>query len=406
MNEAAQRMSRARLHLLLDHPFFGTLALRLQMEEGRVETMGTNGTKLVYNPEYVMSLTDDQLVGVNGHEVMHCAMGHMYRGKGREWHRWNMACDLAINPLLREAGLSLPYTELEKLEHKYLGMSAEEIYAKLEEEGKGGQGQQGKGRGKGKPQPKEQSQNDGEGQGGGPPENFSQPGWPDFSPAPIDSNQAVEEGEDRMTEADWQIAAEQAAMAARRAGTMGANLDRALEASREAKTDWRTILRRFIENSMPSDYSWSNPNRRYIHQGIYLPGVVKENMPRIGVAVDTSGSIDQVMLTRFAEELTAIMKETRPESIDVVYCDTSVKGQESFDPDDDLIVLHARGGGGTAFQPALDHFTIDPPVCVIYLTDLMGPFPQEPEYPVLWAVPEQYTTPEPFGERVALSRFE
>lgn len=206
-----------------------------------------------------------------------------------------------------------------------------------------------------------------------------------------------------MTETDWQIAAEQAAAVARKAGNMPASMDREIKASRETKTDWRTILRRFIENSVPSDYSWTNPNRRFVSQGIYLPGVIRENMPRIGVAVDTSGSINAQMLAQFAAELTAIVQETRPEDVEVVYCDTKVHGVEHFSPDDGEIVLKAKGGGGTSFDPALKHFEKDPPACVIYLTDLEASRPEEPEFPVLWAIPEWQRDNGWFGETVRLT---
>jgi hypothetical protein len=44
-----------------------------------------------------------------------------------------MACDYAINPLLVEAGLTLPNDVL--LDHRFRGMSAERIYNLLEEDG-------------------------------------------------------------------------------------------------------------------------------------------------------------------------------------------------------------------------------------------------------------------------------
>src|SRR5207244_3632167 len=101
----------------------------------------------------------------------------------------------------------------------------------------------------------------------------------------------------------------------------------------------------------PSDYSWTSPNRRYVAAGVYLPGTVKENTPRLALAIDTSGSIGQEMLDTFAAELSAIMLETRPAAIDVLYCDSRIQGDvETFTPDDGEITLTPRGGGGTRFQ--------------------------------------------------------
>lgn len=397
MNPTEMRISRARTHLLLDRPWFGTLALRLKMEQANIPTMANDGTKLIYSEDYVNQRNDQELIALMAHEVMHCALGHMFRGKGRNWRKWNEAADIAINGILRAEGFQLPPTELQAEEATYAGMSAEQIYALREKEEQKQQGQ--KGQGAGQPQFGQQGVGDSD---DGHDHDSCECG---LQPAPDEATQPAIEGEDRMSEVDWQVAAEQATAVVKRAGKMGGELDRALGTNKQAHTDWRTLLRRFIEQTVPSDYSWSHPNRRYVSQGLYLPGVVKENMPRIGLAVDTSGSIDGEMLKLFASELTAILQETRPEALDVVYCDAKVQGRETFTPDDGEIKLHAKGGGGTAFQPALDVFNEDPPCCVIYLTDLYGPAPREPEYPVLWATPEGNTQKAPFGELVQLSKY-
>lgn len=372
-----KRVSKARTHLLLDHPWFGTLALRLKLEESDTPTMSVDGVTLRYNEQWVSEKTDQELVAVMAHEVMHCALLHMFRGNGRDWNKWNQACDYAINPLLTAEGFVLPPEALDKQE--YWGMSAEQIYSALKEDPQDGQGGS---------------------QGQGPN------GTGDFQPAPsgAEPGEAGDEVEG-MSEVDWQIAAEQASAVARKAGKMSADTERAMKAARQTRTDWRAILREFIENSLPSDYSWTQPNRRYISQGMYLPGVVRENMPKIGIAVDTSGSVNAKMLEQFGAELTGILHEARPESLQVVYCDSSVKGEEEFSPEDGEVVLHAKGGGGTAFQPALDRFNEDPPVCVIYLTDLEGPMPKEPIYPVLWAVPEHCRLTPSFGQLVRYSSY-
>jgi hypothetical protein len=71
-------------------------------------------------------------MGTLEHEVMHPALQHHTRRNGRDPSRWNMACDYAINPILVDAGLTLPEGVL--LEDRFRGMSAERIYNQLEEE--------------------------------------------------------------------------------------------------------------------------------------------------------------------------------------------------------------------------------------------------------------------------------
>ena len=127
------RIQKARTALLLDHPFFGSLLYRLKDRESRaVKTMATDGVSLLWNPEFVETLTAATLAGTLAHEVMHPALHHHLRRSGRDPRRWNVACDYAINPLLVDAGLALPEGVL--LENRFRGMSAEQIYNLLESE--------------------------------------------------------------------------------------------------------------------------------------------------------------------------------------------------------------------------------------------------------------------------------
>ena len=127
------RIQKARTTLLLDHPFFGTLLFRLGAKPCRsIATMATDGVSLFYNPEFVGTLNAAELAGVLSHEVMHPALQHHTRRGDRDQARWNMACDYAINPILLDAGLSLPKDVL--IDNRFRGMSAERIYNLIEEQ--------------------------------------------------------------------------------------------------------------------------------------------------------------------------------------------------------------------------------------------------------------------------------
>lgn len=70
---AEQKLVRARTQLLLNHPFFGTLCVRLKLVPRSLPTMATNGRHIVYNPAYFDELKPAELEGVLAHEVLHCA---------------------------------------------------------------------------------------------------------------------------------------------------------------------------------------------------------------------------------------------------------------------------------------------------------------------------------------------
>ena len=127
------RIQTARTTLLLDHLFFGTLLFRMGAQpRSSIATMATDGVSLHFNPLFVETLSAAEIAGTLAHEVMHPALQHHTRRGGRNPRRWNMACDYAINPMLLDAGLTLPKDVL--LDNRFRGMSAERIYNLLEEE--------------------------------------------------------------------------------------------------------------------------------------------------------------------------------------------------------------------------------------------------------------------------------
>ena len=71
------------------------------------------------------------------------------------------------------------------------------------------------------------------------------------------------------------------------------------------KVNWKTLLQKYITNTIPTDYTFARPRRSSRALGIYLPSVVKENV-EIYVSIDTSGSISQDDLTDFLSEMLAV----------------------------------------------------------------------------------------------------
>jgi predicted metal-dependent peptidase len=312
------------------------------------------------------------------HEVLHCALAHHCRRGSRNPELWNDACDYAINPIVLENGFALPTGPL--LSHDYKGLSAEEIYARLLRISNNG------GAGASRTEP-----NAGRGRFG------------DVLDATDDSGTPASEGERTLQAHEWSVAAEQARRSAKMCGHGSDGIELLLEEARESKKDWRGILRDFIAATVPSDYRWTPPNRRYIASGLYLPSVHREGTGKIVIGVDTSGSIGAEELKQFAAEITAISDQAQPELIHVVYCDTQVKRTQEFGPSEP-VSLEPQGGGGTDFRPVFDWVEENSiaPVCLLYLTDLeCRYFPgMPPVYPVLWVTDSRRSAP--FGETVKI----
>ena len=378
----AVRIQKARTTLLLDHPFFGTLLFRLKGRETHsVQTMATDGVSLFYNPDFVATLPAAELCGVLAHEVLHPALQHHVRRGNRSPVRWNKACDFAINPLVVDAGLSLPKDIL--LEDRFRGMSAERIYNLLAEEEDGGGQQSEDGE-----DSESTTSNDVEGKD-------DEDNVPDAPVTPGGIGQvldapAAEEADGKTGDEqarDWQIAVEQAETLSKLAGKVPAGLDRSLEGAEEARVDWRELLRRSWSQTGVADYSWLRPSRRHIWQGLYLPGVIREGVGEVVIAVDCSGSVSARQLSLFEAEIQSILEGQRPELVRVLYFDTLVHKVDVFQAGQP-IKLAPVGGGGTDFRPCFDWIEENAvrPDMVVFLTDLYGTVPNErPAYDVIWA---------------------
>ncbi len=394
------RIQKARTTILLDHPFFGTLLFRLGSKASRsVATMATDGVSLFYNPGFVDTLNAAELAGVLAHEVMHPALQHHTRRGDRSPARWNMACDYAINPILIDAGLTLPNDVL--LDNRFRGMSAERIYNLIEEDDK-----QESSTGDGKPQPRDGSS----AQGSGSPQSDPASDEPQAPATPGGVGQVLDAPEPDSESApsvaeqarEWQIAVEQAETVAKVAGKLPGGAVRALEASQAAKVDWRELLRRAWSDTMPADFSWIRPNRRHIWSGLYLPGITTEGVGEIAIAVDCSGSVSPRQLGLFEAEIKSIMAGQCPRLVHVIYFDAVVQQVQTYQTGQ-VISLAPIGGGGTDFRPCFDWLKGRgiTPQTLVFLTDLCGTFPCEaPPYPVIWASTE--TRRAPFGQVVPL----
>jgi len=388
------RVSQTLSRLVLDRPWYGVLAVKLAVvPSDEVKTFDVDGTTLRYNPVFCDSLTDRELRGVICHEVLHCALLHPFRCSGRNPDTFNRAADYAINQILTDEKFTLPKGAL--LDARFKGLSADQIYSMLRTEenpssgsGKPADASEPNPLGEVKPAPTSQPAPT----GNEPPQGGSNGQQP--QPQPANANDAT----------GWAVAVEQATNVASKAGDIGGGLANAVKASHQATTDWRSILREFVERTIPSGSTWASPNRRHVGRGLYLPGTRRENTPRLAVGLDTSGSVSEDMLRACSAELTAILNETRPESLTVYSCDVRVNGVEVFMPDDNNdVTLNCVGRGGTRFQPVFDWIDAEdsePPAALIYFTDLCGPEPEPPAYPVLWIVPEHITANAWFGVTV------
>ena len=442
--QAALAMKKARTALVLDHPFFGSLALKLRFKEDKTcADMWTDGKNLGFNPVYAATLPEAKLVAAQAHEVMHLAFGHHLRRKSREEKMWNRACDLAINHILQKSGFDLP----EGFAHDpaYAGMSADDIYealAALQESASKGEASNDSARADGQDEEgagamsfdggKELGGKSAAQSQGGKKENPDQGGEDQDqagSKAAKKKNQgSPTQGEGKtsftgevrdhpdlqglenehalkLAEQEADVALSQAVQRARHMGSLPAGFTRLLKKERRAELDWRELLRRFLEHCADNDYSWSTPNRRYLYQQIYLPARREARLPHVVLAVDCSGSVDEASLSMFCTELFSVL-DAYDTTLTVLFHDTRIQGEMTFNRMSMPRDITPVGGGGTDYRPICAHIEEQQlrPTCLVWFTDLeCNRFPEEPDYPVLWVCSEARPEIPPFGELVTLT---
>lgn len=183
-----------------------------------------------------------------------------------------------------------------------------------------------------------------------------------------------------------------------------------------SKTPWQHYLRQYLTQSLlqQRETNWSKPSRRSVslldqNIEIFEPGSrAQPGLKRAGVVIDTSGSIDDNLLHQFVAEVQTIQTQTGCE-VYFISADAEVQTEDlirSYDPGLVTLIqrkqIRLKGGGGTDFRPALDCLKSKSIRVCLYLTDLMGTFPDRaPDYNVIWAS----TSPDlsaPFGRVIFL----
>jgi len=392
--EIDTKLSAARTRLILDRPFLGALVLRLPLvvaDPSWCRTSATDTRTLFYNQAYIKALTIGETQFVLAHEALHCALSHFTRRGHRNKHRWDLACDFAINPLLVAEGLQLTPDAL--MLEQFHGMTAEEIYPCLDEfedyqsedqhlyddsQSEGGQG------------------GDAEPDSGIPTENQEQGGVAGCPP-PMSQDQM----ESLATQ--WRQRMAGAAQQALQAGKLGGAMARMVDHLLQPQLPWRMLLARFVTAMGRDDYSYSRPSRR---EGSAILPSLRSNTINVTIFLDSSGSVSDEEMREFLSEVDALKGQVNAR-VTLHACDVELapEGPWVFESWEELeLPQNLGGGGGTSFVPAciwLEKQDLQPDL-VLYFTDAEGEFPKrEPVIPVVWLVKGK--SPVPWGERIQLN---
>ncbi len=418
MEQARETLIKARMSLLFKHPFFGQLALRLTLTPASRQwcpTAATDGKKFYYNPAFILELDDKENVFLVAHELGHCIYEHFMRREGRDPKLWNIAGDYIINNTLetdvvQKGDYARVITYVKPfLDQKYAGWSTEEVYDDLLEQQQNG----------GKPEEDGDLVDvhidmDGSGGGGEEGDGVEVPGQGSSGAGGDDGDgdglagrpNPLSEEEKKQLGNEMKDAMIQAAQSAG-AGNVPGDMKRMIKDLLEPQMDWREIIRAQVESSLKSNFTFLRPNRKGWHMGAVLPGMDRDMMIDVALAIDTSGSISQTMLTEFVSEIAGIMEQYEDYRIRIWQFDTNVYGYDEFTHDDgrDIREYDIKGGGGTDFDVNWTYMKdneIEPDQFIMFTDGQPWNSWGDPDYcDTVFLINTAYGKPEaPFGQTV------
>ena len=113
--------------------------------------------------------------------------------------------------------------------------------------------------------------------------------------------------------------------------------------------DWRYVLREAIKY----DVDWSYKNAT-LEDGVVTANLEEQPMPETEIVLDTSGSINEVLLKNFLRECKNILQHTK---LKVGCFDTEFYGFHEIRTEEDIENMRFEGGGGTDFDVAVGAFS-------------------------------------------------
>ena len=371
--------------LLMKEPFFAALSRRIdKISTDAIPTAGVRVNpdsaqfELLYNPEFMGSLTDRHKQGVLMHEFYHLIFEHVTGRKPVDGLKKidNIAMDLSINCHIADY---LPSEATPGPE-----VNGEAMKACIP----------GEGMFKDLPPFKsyewyldalkdmaEDSENsDGEGGGLGDADSFDY--HDDFGDADGTTQEIAKE---RLKDSIKKAAEE--AEKSRNWGSVSHTMRGEIMERIATKIDWRKVLRYFVRTSQRADKR-STPrriNKRYprVH-----PGKRVRRHAKIAVSIDQSGSVDDGMLTAFFSELNKLAEIAE---FTVIPFDTAVA--------EDKVYTWKKGQskktervltGGTCFNAPTKYVNDREFDGHIVLTDMMAPKPVPSKCQRMWMTTAQY----------------
>jgi predicted metal-dependent peptidase len=339
---------KLRINFLFNHPFLSVLALSIETNfvPNAKSAFETNGFKIDIDLKKLKNYSDDEITYLYAHTLLHIVLKHPYRQKTRDSYIWNQACDVVINNILadfKNVG-QMPNDELfdEDLRDKCV----EEVYEVLYKE-------------------EEENSNSGESEDKEDEVKVTPDEKGDLEAHKYDESKLdLQEVEDENTSSGEREKIDgiiiQALSIAKKSSSLCRALAIEIDTLIKPEINLQDALKEFLISSLfEKRTTYSRPNRRFIHSGLYLPGNQKsDEFLDLYIALDSSSSVTLDEYKKFLGVVADVCEGFYEYSIKVLPFDVKVKEEyivdfNSFSSTDKNDFFIPKSDGGTNFDEVL-----------------------------------------------------
>ena len=345
------KISQAKSKLMLEYPYFGTIASSLDIEiDNSIQSYKNINNKLLYNSQYIDSVDIEDIEFILASTTLHKVLNHQNRNQRNSSKLWQLASEYVINSMLVNNGMELPI--MANYQDRFNKMYVEEVYTILESE----------------------------------------------MSDEYEEQESQDIVEDLSQDEEF---FQQLIQKLEKTDSLPKDLEYIIP-SKSKHINWRDELYRYIASYDKSLYQFFPPNMKYLYQGIYLPSL-HSDLLNITIAIDTSASIDEDLLSIFLSQIEEIMLQYPNYKIDLIQVDDKIQSHQIF-LNGDKIDYSIKGRGATDFRVLFEYIdkNLDTPTLLIYFSDGDGIYPSTiPTYDTIW-VSEKKIEKVPFGDNIII----
>lgn len=355
------------------YPFFFSLIFQLRIKpDPTIEAIAADGFNMSYNPEWVLESQAEEIMISICQVVMACGLTHHIRRENRNYKIWQVASKIVVGEILANAGVIRDWKRMMP------GRTVEQVYDILksddsDDSGAGNNMSDDQGG-------FDDSDGDGDGQDDSDNESDLSDGLPegvqdaikdmhgeirDYNPENTDNldDDSIDPPDIKGEVDKWRNSVASAEQAARMAdnvyykcrGDSGSKSPDVLKGMIANELDWDDLIYRYFTDIEKTGYTWARPNKRFLSQGLYLPGVSSEPAGSITFVIDTSFSMGRNTLNAIWSNIKEAVSVNNLLDIRVIQCSDSVGKVDLYEMDNFPDWLEIDLGGGTILSKAFEY---------------------------------------------------